>query len=1420
MNTVSEISTLPNAKKTLPLSTPLAMNQKEKLKKGPKPHRLSTRRKGFGEADEDDEDDDEEDEDHESHEKEEKERAEFSEERARFDFDLLKDPALGTIPRSAPLLAAEAAQAKAAELPIALPPPVTVVPRGPNNLGGRTRAIGIDVRNANIMLAGSVSSGVFRSTNGGTSWTRVAPIGQIHNVTAITQDPRAGNQDTWYYGGGESIGNSTSLGATYRGFGIWKSTDNGLTWAPLASTQTSTVLEAFDNPFDYVHRIVVDPSNGYIYAASSDVISRSTDGGATWATVLGTFNNSAYTDIIVTPTGRLYAAFDGRDAQAAGVWTSSTGDSGSWTRIGGPGGTPSHPNWNVLNGYGRTVLAYAPSNPDIVFALYWRGTTHTAGSPNVEAEFYKWDNSVSTWTDLTANLPDEPGYRAGNDPFAVQTGYDLVVAVKPDDVNTVFVGGTNVYRSTSGFTNTTATTRIGGYNSPASYALYPNHHPDIHALVFANGNNTTLYCGDDGGIQKADITQPSVTWTSLNNNYTTYQYYHADIEPTNGSTVVMGGAQDNGTTANPGGTDFSSVLGGDGCQTGIISYTDASTFNVIAASQNGNLVRLTGPNNGFTIYPATSGLGIFVTYFQLDQDNTNLLYYADNAAMFRTRNASNLTGTTEGDPATGWQKMTALGITGDIRSMASSRNNAYGGAAYTASDANRKLYFGSSSGRVYRLNDPAFVAATTAAVNITPPTASLSAIVSSIAVNPWDDNEIMVTYSNYGVVSVFHTLNANSATPTWTEVEGPANTPVQLGSARSCIITRIGTTTTYLVGTSTGLYATQALSGATTNWEPIGVNEINYAVCASMRLRVTDNRIALGTHGNGMFELQLPPAVAPGVTVTTSPTGLSFSVDATPYTSAQTFNWANGSTHTIATTTPQNPSVGTRYLFNNWSDAGAISHSVTATTAAVTYTANFDTEYMLTTNANAACGSITPATGYQPAGNVVVTATPAMGYTFTGFSGALTGTTNPQTLNLTAPATVTANFSIPTSVTLNVLPNTPICQGQQLTFTAVPTNGGTTPQYRWFKNGVLIPGETNVTLVTNTLANGDKIKVELTSNIPCPSQAVVESSEITVTIKPTPSSALIASQTDVCPNTEVTLNAQCSVPTATVSWNPGAPTVIPDAANIPYIYKATCSLDGCTGNESSVEVRTHRILVDIKNVGAGAQPKAIIGALKDNLAPTNTFTVPASPRVWTILANGCSTSESAVFKLSGPVNFNSIDNNPPYAIFANVGSDYFAIDHPNYGTGGSFPNGTYTLTAELRSADGAGGPFPKNRVATGALLATRTLQFTLNSVSVRQATSEISSSVYPTSALESFSVEVSPNPVSNMMHLKVLNAKGESLKVSLTDALGRTLLQQNVVPQTNQYQEEFSVRDIPNGVYFLWVISDHKNTALKVVKAE
>ena len=102
------------------------------------------------------------------------------------------------------------------------------------------------------------------------------------------------------------------------------------------------------------------------------------------------------------------------------------------------------------------------------------------------------------------------------------------------------------------------------------------------------------------------------------------------------------------------------------------------------------------------------------------------------------------------------------------------------------------------------------------------------------------------------------------------------------------------------------------------------------------------------------------------VAIQTNPAGLAFSVDGTTYSSTQTFSWASGSSHTIATTSPQNGATGVRYVWTNWSDGGAISHSVAPTTNK-TYTATFKTQYYLTMT-HGTDGTVSPNSGWRNSG--------------------------------------------------------------------------------------------------------------------------------------------------------------------------------------------------------------------------------------------------------------------------------------------------------------------------------------------------------------------------------------------------------------------------------------------------------------------
>lgn len=150
------------------------------------------------------------------------------------------------------------------------------------------------------------------------------------------------------------------------------------------------------------------------------------------------------------------------------------------------------------------------------------------------------------------------------------------------------------------------------------------------------------------------------------------------------------------------------------------------------------------------------------------------------------------------------------------------------------------------------------------------------------------------------------------------------------------------------------------------------------------------------------------------VTVSANINGPVVSVDGGgPFTGSQMFTWNLGSIHTLSTTTPQAGGAGTQYAFVAWSDGGAISHAVTASAGTTTYTATFKSQFLVTTAASPAVGgSVSPSSGFFDANAVVpVSATPNNGWTFGGFAGSLTGTTNPQNLTVTGPAIVTANFT-------------------------------------------------------------------------------------------------------------------------------------------------------------------------------------------------------------------------------------------------------------------------------------------------------------------------------------------------------------------------------------------------------------------------
>jgi uncharacterized repeat protein (TIGR01451 family) len=168
--------------------------------------------------------------------------------------------------------------------------------------------------------------------------------------------------------------------------------------------------------------------------------------------------------------------------------------------------------------------------------------------------------------------------------------------------------------------------------------------------------------------------------------------------------------------------------------------------------------------------------------------------------------------------------------------------------------------------------------------------------------------------------------------------------------------------------------------------------------------------------GSGMSSAAITVTCPQMVTVKfrTKPAGLSYSVDGITYTTQQQFSWIAGSSHTIATTTPQSGGPGTQFIWQKWSDNGAISHVVAPTTNR-NYQATFKRQFFLTMNATGS-GTVQPASGWQDAGRSVsikAHANPGNHFViWTGIgSGSYSGTNNPASITVNAPITETGTFS-------------------------------------------------------------------------------------------------------------------------------------------------------------------------------------------------------------------------------------------------------------------------------------------------------------------------------------------------------------------------------------------------------------------------
>jgi len=392
------------------------------------------------------------------------------------------------------------------------PEPITNEYWSGASVSGRVTSIAVDPTNSLVVYITGAQGGVWKTTDGGTTWTPLTDGLSSLASGYVTIDPN--NNLTLYYGTGELH----YCGDCFYGDGLFKSTDGGTTWTKIATTaQVGTRIS----------KIVVDPSNSnHIFVAGNYGLIVSTDGGSTWsvASSVGQCN-----DVEIDPVNpaNIYASFYGQ-----GVYKSTDGGL-TWTQL--SGGLPT-------TGFTRIELAVAPSNPLVIYASFASTTYSLLG-------LYKSTDGGVTWTQLT-NTPDY---------LTPQGFYDHCIIVDPLNPDVVYAGGVYPYPGSTNHGLEMSTDGGATWTDITIASDGTKLHPDIQTLAISS--NGELWVGTDGGVWKT--ASPGVTWTDLNATLGITQFYTVGLHPTR-SDSMLGGTQDNGTPGYSGTLSWDEVTSGDG----------------------------------------------------------------------------------------------------------------------------------------------------------------------------------------------------------------------------------------------------------------------------------------------------------------------------------------------------------------------------------------------------------------------------------------------------------------------------------------------------------------------------------------------------------------------------------------------------------------------------------------------------------------------------------------------------------------------------------------------------------------------------------------------------------------------------------------------------------------------------------------
>ncbi len=720
--------------------------------------------------------------------------------------------------------------------------------RGPNNVGGRTRVVLFDPNDETQkrLFAGGVSGGLWVNndiTDENSEWTRVG-IDENLSVSCITVDPN--NSQIWYLGTGESHTSGDAFGN-----GVWKSIDGGASWTNVYSDTFNfsvgnrllfiNSIKAWNNPVTSKTEIFIGVAGAYDGTSSfpgSNIhgLYKSIDDGANWSPVpLPSISGSTSSQ-----TSDIHEPNDIEIGKDNAIWvatgTNIFGNGGGVILKSTDGDVFTEAYKLTTPNPGRTEIAVSKQDENTVFVLAANRNRDSNG--NSIAPFLTMLKTVDGFSSVSNMvLPsDVDSGISANDFTRGQASYDLMIEVDPLDDTVLYAGGIDLFKSTNSGTSWSQLSHwYGGYG-------YQEVHADQHSIAFADGSSSKIVFGNDGGVYYTD--NGGVNTNVRNKGYNVTQFYHGSIGQNVSNEILLSGSQDNGTqiidTANSGVNPSLEVFGGDGAYSFIDKDGEYIIVNYVYNTSRRVDLPLVAVNTSIPIYEGVDiqddqDSGLFINPSELD-DNLDILY--TNAATGPSSSrvgAINRFTDIKGTPVKTQLTNALLDEHATVLKV----------SPFTT--ASTTLFVGTSNRKLLKLEN-----ADTNPVWTSVGDNFFVGSISDISFGSSED-EIIVTFHNFGVKSIWFTENGGSS---WSNKEGDfPDMPVK------AVMMNPLNNDEVIIGTQLGVWRTSNFKSFSPSWKQ-SYNGMSDVTVTSFSLRTADNTVMASTYGRGMFTGQFATGVA------------------------------------------------------------------------------------------------------------------------------------------------------------------------------------------------------------------------------------------------------------------------------------------------------------------------------------------------------------------------------------------------------------------------------------------------------------------------------------------------------------------------------------------------------------------------------